>query len=189
MQPASCSGDADAGSGGHTPTQPLAAKRSMQRSASLPSQGSGGSVESVDAYALQRLPPAQQLSPPAADDGEYCVRLVSSCEAEGRGGVGAAGACLLLFCATSLPPPLCSVPRPAPRSSARTRRLPLSAHPHSRSTSQPVADQAQLSTALIEDTVATFPVAPDAVSNVHGPVLEVHQVSAAAGTGGGGTAA
>jgi len=41
---------------------------------------------------------------------------------------------------------------------------------------QPVADKAELSTAIISDTVAALPVAPQSVSHVQGPVLEVHQV-------------
>jgi hypothetical protein len=41
---------------------------------------------------------------------------------------------------------------------------------------QPVADKAQLSSAIITDTLAALPVSPQAVSHVQGPILEVHQV-------------
>lgn len=41
---------------------------------------------------------------------------------------------------------------------------------------QPVDDKAELSSAIIEDTLAALPVPPHAVSHVQGPILEVHQV-------------
>jgi hypothetical protein len=42
---------------------------------------------------------------------------------------------------------------------------------------QPVADKAELSSAIITDTLAALPVPPQTVSHVQGPILEVHQVS------------
>lgn len=42
---------------------------------------------------------------------------------------------------------------------------------------QPVADKAELSSAIITDTLAALPVPPQTVSHVKGPILEVHQVS------------
>lgn len=41
---------------------------------------------------------------------------------------------------------------------------------------QPVADKAQLSSAIVTDTLAALPVSPQAISHVQGPILEVHQV-------------
>jgi hypothetical protein len=42
---------------------------------------------------------------------------------------------------------------------------------------QPVADKAELSSAIITDTLAALPVPPETVSHVQGPILEVHQVT------------
>jgi hypothetical protein len=41
---------------------------------------------------------------------------------------------------------------------------------------QPLADRAQLSRAIITDTLAALPVPPERVSNVQEPVVLMHQV-------------
>jgi hypothetical protein len=41
---------------------------------------------------------------------------------------------------------------------------------------QPLADRAQLSRAIITDTLAALPVPPERVSNVQQPVVLMHQV-------------